>query len=148
MTDAETDALEPGPELDALVAEKVMGWPRFGNSECCFGRPIENAPGVGYLRDDGRHIRVCTQGDENFHYEATVDLWHPSTDANQALEVAAKFSRLTVTREYRDDAGTKDTDAMVELFWPVSGGGYARSSAFSSTLPEAVCKAALKAVRR
>jgi hypothetical protein len=58
MTPQEIQAMPAGHEMDALVAEKVMGWERRGNSPYWWWSTDRNARntsyGVGYLHPEGR----------------------------------------------------------------------------------------------
>lgn len=57
--------LSPGRELDALVAEKAMGWARNRGS------------GVGFTTPDGEY--------------RSIDIWSPSTDIAAAWQVVGKL---------------------------------------------------------
>ena len=119
----DTDKLEAGPELDALVAEKVMGW----------------TVGLGIFRDQYGTIRNSQSTFEQ--YEPSIR-WQPSTDIRDAWEVVekmrgnhtffiesypvgetwwAQFTPLNVDEEYHGGA---------------------------STVPLAICRAALKSVTK
>jgi len=71
MTRDEVMALEAGPELDALVAEKVMGWHRAACSNW-----TERRSGQPWLDVDS--------------LSAANPFWSPSTDIAAAWEVVEK----------------------------------------------------------
>lgn len=76
MTREEILKLEPGPELDRLVAERVMGWKR---------RVEEAPPGCAYWDDDKGHLRAFE--DPGGNLDRWYDPWRPSTDIAVAWEV-------------------------------------------------------------
>ena len=71
MTREQILKLEAGPELDRLMAEKVMGW----------NRTTEGAPpGCAYWKDDDGFVRA------NETLGGSLN-WNPSTDVAAAMEV-------------------------------------------------------------
>lgn len=118
MTPEEIDALPAGRELDALVAERVMGWTR--------------SP-----RDYGSRLVWVT------HPENIVRFWkgrrsfQPSTDIAAAWEVLEKhqFSLIRIPDGWV--AGRFDFNSPA---WDFAFGDAA------PTAPLAICRAALKAV--
>jgi len=72
--------LEPGPELDALMAE-IMGWTQ-STTPCCYLVPI---PG-----GSGRQAFRCVNPNNHMGDPNPPTPWHPGTDMNHAMEVAAK----------------------------------------------------------
>lgn len=127
--------LPPGPELDRLVAEKVMGW--------------EPARGVGshWVDSDSQETPYVVGGrDTGFH---------PSTNIAHAIEVVNHFSRLKRgPTMYVPHSQTDEGLSTGDLFTCVIPGtrneygerngdmGYAKAD----TLPHAICLAALTAV--
>ncbi len=115
-------AMEAGPELDALVAEKVMGAIRYTQGQ----RDWWAFPTPGWDFPDGASL--------------AVDSYRPSTDHNHAMEVAAKafgehiwIITRCVDRDYRFRINTS----------PLLAGRVGTSvSATALTLPLAICRAA------
>ncbi len=124
--------MEAGRELDALVAEKVMGEPR----------PTGNVP-------DGVLAGVTTSSSGGGNWVGTTTgftsgdepVWLPkpySTDIAAAWEVVGKF------------AGSNCTETPIEIFgnedgtWDVVLCGF--HEAHADTVQLAICLAALKAV--
>lgn len=120
MSQTDIDAMQPGPELDALVAEKVMGW-----------EPIDKL-NDGSLATEYR--KECRRS------------WHPSTSIEAAWEVVAKWPQdkfmFTLHR-----SGDMTWTAMFLRYGepkPLPRSWEARAK----IAPEAICKAALKAVSK
>lgn len=123
MTDI--DSMEAGPEMDRLVAEKVMG--------------ITFAAGTDWeLGDDGRVIGPVYAEERDamgWHY------WSPSTNIAHAWEVVEK---LKDHREWHieNDQG-EIREWIVEILSLATGRRYSTDSA---SVPLAICRAALKAM--
>ena len=118
MTSAAIRAMKPGPELDAAIAEKVMGWPAY-----------DYGFDVVFTLPDGNVKRL-----EN---------WEPSTSIFNAFEVVEamrkngeRFLSLSIT----DD----DIEQWKCLYYD----GMQRAYAFGETAPHAICLAALLAVEK
>jgi len=78
MTREEILRMEAGPELDRLIAERVMGW----------------KAGADFFVADGKISRIhrATSG------TAVSELWSPSTDIAAAMEVVNKLlSRYNIS---------------------------------------------------
>lgn len=122
--------LPPGRELDALVAEKVMGWP-----ELIPGKPFPKGKSF-YLSD--QHCCTREVGDHN--------TWSPSTDWRAAGEVLEKLAEVGHRAEIRDwrhvDAGWECVIYRAGAVGPVCTG----TGEFAQTGPHAICLAALAAV--
>jgi len=116
--------------IDALVAEKVMGWE--------VTRPS---------RPDGIEVIFAREPNGKHHSIKDIPLmtilWNPSTDIRAAWEVVEKAGVFVVNRE-----------SMIESKWragvylpPTSPSGWSNRAvyAFADTAPEAICLAALKA---
>jgi hypothetical protein len=118
MTAEQIDAMPAGREMDALVAERVMGWVRHPDS--MYRHWCERQP-------DGtlRFLDQC----EPLH---TVRPWHPSTDIAAAWEVVEKLV----------------SEQGLHLWWHnVWLVDFALSGAQrAETAPLAICRAALKTV--
>lgn len=125
MTREEILALKPGRELDALVAEKVMGWDDSGDGEWRneFDRPIES-----------------------------IRLWRPSTDISAAWEVVEKMNELDfsitthslgkIVTVYGPETNHEKIDKAKKA------GLHSKlietcAMTYGESVPEAVCKAAL-----
>lgn len=113
--------LEAGPELDALVAEKVMGAKR-----CVEAWRFPQPRGI------------------NGSTVALFDGWHPSTDHNHAMEVAEKaFLAWQMDCDHRDSQDTFSVTVVA-----TGSPSYAHQTVYAKTLPLAICQAALRAVVR
>lgn len=67
-------AMEPGRELDALVAEKVMGWNVFPHKP---------------------DFQIEYKDEQGFQYVFRLDEFEPSTDISAAWEVVEKMGPFT-----------------------------------------------------
>lgn len=117
------DAFKAGRELDALVAERVMGW--------TWDRP----------KSEGGVLGPC-EGDPRFNWCAEWDKdglpdWLPkySTNHDAALDVFAKMLSHPSCYEFTQRLELPDRFAFVDL-----------STLLVGISPEAICLAALKAV--
>ncbi len=145
------DSLVAGPELDALVAEKVMGmvwyrdWPL--NSE---GAAI-NA-GIPFLSYPGRDIRLAT--DEDLKEKKDLNgIEEYSTDIAAAWEVVEKLNLMVMPVESASGKrwGWAAEQITVEKADLKKGSGYylevgTELWTHAETAPLAICRAALKAV--
>jgi len=113
-------------ELDALVAEKVMGWK------------------LKHVNDPVMAVIFANWVDENDVGIITPDEWKPSTDISAAWQVVEKMHALLFSRRreflrYLQEAVT--SDEMVTkgqyIAWP---------DVFWFITPRAICLAALKAM--
>lgn len=119
---AEPETLVAGRELDALIAEKVMGWrnlhvERHGDDYPRFGQP----PGVAL---------DC------------VNVPRFSTDIADAWKVVEALDTDFLTLEYLTGV---DPDAPSRRNWQAEF-RLSRTYAWADTAPLAICLAALKAV--
>jgi hypothetical protein len=138
MTLEEALALPAGAELDALVAEQVMGWPLW--------RPESRGGAVLESWGFDAHGRVqkvverreTTAGREGWW--TCPELWSPSTDIAAAWEVVTDVSRTLKVEVYRDGHTTTFWMCSIEHD-DNSEAGYA----VAETAPLAICRAALKA---
>jgi hypothetical protein len=133
MTDI--DQLEAGRELDALVAEKVMGWPHITDDD-----PYRHYKSYG---------GVIVNGDAEIIRRGVIgEPWKPSTDIAAAWEV---FSHHCLTSQVigswvhdsneRPELPQNDMGYAIEWFCTSRGDPVVGLSA-----PHAICLAALKAV--
>ena len=120
------DEMQAGPEMNALVAEKVMGWTRCSNEDCqgC-DHPIYLTGGRWIVRVPGRDW-----DDDDY-------IFAPSTGISAAWMVVEKMREMGFMFRLQsfDTVG-----AEFQQPW----GFFVSSSA--TTAPPAICKAALKAV--
>lgn len=119
--------LKPGRELDALVAEKVMGWPTFEqyNNDRVLELKMANAKG----RRDNEVVP------------------HYSTDIASAWEVVEKLYAIdphepTLLQIY----GPLSDGYKINLIWEHHDGPILIGSLVADTAPLGICLAALKAV--
>ena len=137
--------LKAGRELDALIAEKVMGWHRKTENEIYPYWYDE----IGLVTKLAEDIPSWSDGFANY-------AWSPSTNISSAWEVVEKFRkgnfflRITPTEEgYRV---TACSDEGLPLAFDKKTGDYDWDSKYSEayadapTAPLAICRAALKAV--
>jgi len=155
MTDEEIDELEAGPEIDALVAEKVMGYevefvggkPRYNNpipAKEFGGIWTTQVPAYSSLISEAWLI-VETLKDVNRDV-ASLDFdliynTHEGSGWKDDAELIEKSVQRILPKEERWFAGFGcDEDELLDKPW----GG----SAHGSTPSLAICRAALKAVNK
>lgn len=115
------DAMKPGRELDALVAEKVMGWVR----------PAMDSP---YIVDDPIHGKLAYLSGEIPHYSA---------DIAAAWEIIEKLrGGYHVTLESFGSHWRCDISVITAS---VASGTKGNGQGRADTAPMAICLAALKA---
>ena|SRR3990167_916449 len=131
MTNDDIDKLEAGPELDALVATRVMGWklgePHFLHGELMHGGSVEEVwEGPGLPRADG----------------SSPVSWgfKPSINIAAAWEVVEK---LNAKFKYIDIATGDGWLCMVNSF--DGNNPVFETEGRAITAPLAICRAALKA---
>lgn len=112
--------LKPGREMDALVAQHVMGW-TLSHRGNCWNKNGKNA--------------------------YSVLMWNPSTDIKAAWEVVEKLSKLSFqlksSRNHRQDKDAYTHSARFGFNAEKLDRNY---MADGVTAPHAICLAALKAV--
>lgn len=116
MTPQQIDALKPGTEMDALVAEKVMGW-KIAVVESFL-------PGIyhkGWADKNGKKV-------------AEISKFHPSTSIADAWEVMEKVRGLQIYCHAKGGYTVRRLN--------FNHGIYTKSD----EAPEAISKAAVKAV--
>lgn len=128
MDASEIDKLEAGPDLDVLIAEKVMGLPRLdtdlmGRCGTFFGSPDNPL--------------VCHKADAY------------STSISAAWQVVEKLrERFPVIRIGTGDLMGKFWQAsFYDAYYEAVAQGKHGDFADADTLPLAICRAALRAVR-
>lgn len=105
-------------KLNAMVAERVMGWPRVGIEE--FRRP---------------YVKVFPDGSTNVYTEGN-NHWSPSTEISAAWEAAKKMGK---THRY-------ELSCNIGYFPSVSFIGSTTGQAEAESEQLAICLAALRAV--
>ena len=130
MTRDEIITMKPGRELDALVAEKVMGWRKktFPGGGGGFTAWVDENEKVMKLISNSTMSETCYR----------CDYFRPSTDIAAAWEVVGKFFWVQVT------ANPPHIWKATVITSPANGSVTATAKGF--TAPEAICKAALLAV--
>lgn len=126
MTKEEILAMEAGPEMNALVAEKVMGWIWIDGE---YGHPTEKGP-----------FNDCECPSHS--YQKTL-LPRYSTDIAAAWEVVNKLGRKSINK-IAAETGLA-TFLLVQYpngTWKANFSGY-RTSVEADTVPLAICRAAL-----
>ena len=138
MNTPDIDTLPAGPDLDALVAEKVMGWtlgdPHWIHGYMMHGM-VEVRTWLGSETEDG----------------AKSEGWSPSTNIAAAWEVVEKLSQSGVDFYLERDPYGRTHWAR---FNDTTQGTYNKEGcedkrlgdADAPTAPLAICRAALKAI--
>ena len=136
MTKEEILNMEPGPELDRLVAERVMGWKRT----------TKGAPsGCAYWKDDDGFVRANETPGGSLN-------WNPSIDIAAAWEVIRRCNELGWAFELTQVGlyPKAPPEGGHEILWAVRlvrlWGGPVRTVYLEGPLPPTVCKAALLAI--
>lgn len=121
--------LEPGPELDALIAEKVMGWHL-------------DEHGFTWLdADDKPHRGPEVNGPKG---ERWVFPWNPSGRIEHAWEVVERVEKITKQGVLVEHCSDGERICSVGIHH--RGQWIQVCRAVSVTIPHAICLAALKAV--
>jgi hypothetical protein len=124
------DSMVAGRELDALVAERVLGWKLIDRIEMGWG--------------EGPDVWDCTNGkDADECYSPTRQHFAPSTDISAAWAVVERMAEdahyLDVTFEPEDESRTWNCKLRL-------AGSKGEVEAYADTAPLAICKAALAAL--
>ena len=143
--------MNPGRELDALVAEKVMGWRRMTYAQIYAAMDPKSH---GYRNDDRFTIywhsdeldsrtgtnKEMALAEDSLDYYQPEDAWSPSTDIAAAWEVVEKLGGNMFQLHYDTRYGHESKTG-----WSVVLDG-AVMCEFIDTAPHAICLAALKAM--
>lgn len=115
-----------GPDMDRLVAEKVMGWKwgQTGADYCGWGG-AKSYPGEGWNRKNDAH-----RGN-----------WYPSSDIANAWDVVEHMNRKTGGFMVQDWG-----EKFLVGFGPADPAGVRRNVATADAASLAICRAALLAV--
>jgi len=126
--------MKPGRELDALVAEKAMGW----KLQCYESGVYATEP--GQYDDASKNDGWLWEGDEVSReaYE-----FNPSTDISAAWEVVEKLNFLSFTVSRENCCGVR---CDVVCYNDVDMKDKVIVAGEALTAPHAICLAALKAV--
>jgi hypothetical protein len=132
MTEAEIREMPAGPEMDALVAELVMGW-----------RPYEN--GRQYC-DLSCGLPADRDVDDFIHYSCSYEIpddWSPSTDIAAAWLVVEKITARNPPFHESPEWGLELR--QIGDGWGVRlyGSHVPMLEAEADTAPLAICRAAL-----
>jgi len=120
--------------LDALMAERVMGWTWMRD---------------GWWSPDRKQVVWADPRVEWMIAPVDAVEWSPSTDIAAAWQVVEKCEFFTLDRRPPDDSryGVVDGVKSEDVIWGCSltmNGVFA--TAVAATVPEAICRAALKSV--
>jgi len=140
MTNEEIDKLEAGPEIDALIAEKVMGW--YPMITRAYKRDHSHFLG-GHYQTREQCMLECAFDMEpvlfwgngtGSTFGKTEDNWHPSLSISDAWEVA---------HSHACESAHKFSVECEHSVWLASVSGLYEAEAEAA--PLAICRAALKA---
>lgn len=119
-----------GPELDSLIAERVMGW--TSKDDHWYGDGADDIGSAG--NEDGFPALRVSKGP----YRA---YWHPSTNIAHAWEVVQRM------KEDHDFNISNNQGEVMEWIVEIERlDAQAKASAEGETAPEAICRAALSVV--
>lgn len=130
--------MTPGRELDALVAEKVMGWKRLTYAQ-------QYPTNINYSKDDrltmhwhSHDLQEQAYAEDCDDYYAPELAWSPSTDIRDAWEVIYRLKHLEPELVWSDEH-----QCWHMTLWKGANQGQMPGAA---TAPHAICLAALRAV--
>jgi hypothetical protein len=119
------DTIKAGPDLDALVAEKVMGWKPDPDNFFWLGKGTTNQ-------------RVTSS--DCFDCGTEFPAWTPSTSIADAWEVMEKIC------QGKEDTYRFEIVKQGHLYWvSIWDDGFSDGDVGADTAPLAICLAALKA---
>lgn len=137
LTREEILAMEPGPELDKLIAEHVMGWSIYRYDKDvpkrCYYMLVDKS--FDSVVDDGS----WNAGERKTEEEAWKDNRSFSTDISAAWEVVTQLK----LNNWEFIIASEDDKIDVTFYWDAHR---MEGAIFGGTAPEAICKAALLAV--
>lgn len=161
---ANETVLHAGRELDALVAERVMGWTRVRNEPAVYPTKSEHSSGQviiaprGWMNPDGDVLhgqRPGTEPDDNY---AIADIPHYSTRIGAAWQVLEKMREMgwQITLHCAESP-VRPSDWAPFVATPFRlepepnpdreiAVMHNRNPGVGDTAPEAICRAALKTV--
>ena len=118
-------------ELDARIAEEVMGWEKM----CLSYRPETK---------EYTHWKIDTD-DGLYHIQASIPEWSPSTQIADAWLVVEKLGKLTGKDVLVEHCA--DGERLCTLGWHYRGIWMKDIQEKADTAPLAICLAALEAVK-
>lgn len=139
-----------GREMDALVAEKVMGWRAWAERRgdytyIVFQLPGEREPFAKYRNPEAERARYAPIAfadiDEMKH--VVCDIPRYSTEIAAAWEVVSALGERAPFPQYLEVANRYSDAAWIAK---VFEGGVMVAEAYADTAPLAICRAALAAV--
>ncbi len=140
-------------DLDIKVAEKVMGWKRmswkdYHDQERASGHfnGTDERDDLTYSWHNAEGKMIARAEDSDDYYQPS-EAWSPSTSIEAAWDVVDAmrlkgFAFRVCSSEYEEGCG--EAGEICADFSPMNGGHV--FSAFASTAPEAICKAASAAI--
>ena len=159
-----TDDPQAGPELDALIAEKVMGLNVLGmanvkpDDECCsllitLNETDEQRPVA--LDSDPEFACVCDRSNplaivlgHNFLCRALTLVPEYSTDPAAALAVVERLAKSGWSVQWNGPPFSRGPHDVRFSYFGDDPTVHDRGSAEANTLPLAICRAALRAVEQ
>jgi hypothetical protein len=124
--------MDAGRELDALVAEKVMGWSKRISADHS-NSPIKQLRAFGII-----YAWKDSEGNDR-----GLDVWHYSTDIAAAWQVVEKMKALEWRTEIAQTIQSGVDVTVIKWEGGEFGGEFAE---WGETAPHAICLAALKAI--
>ena len=138
---ADIDDMEAGPELDLLIAEKVMGYLIIDLTPPCPHDAMPYVPHIAKISENPLQLhfhRPLGNPEKNYNW----GMWQPSINMLDAMTVWEKW---TTRACFYHDAYCQwqvKLDCCRNVFESCKWEGW------GDTLPEAICRAALKAVSK
>lgn len=136
------DTMEAGREMDALVAEKVMGW---RDIRCHQGGNLPfGVPDDDFNRDVDEHKKHGNCGFPMEYHREPIPMF--SNDISAAWEVVEKLLDKNLHLILRDQAENGySADFYLAQDWPNPPCKFIAEYVRGDTAPLAICRAALKA---
>ena len=134
-----TDTMPAGPELDALVAERVMGW----------GLPHYHVPEERLLNNHKHNGGVMSHWHRSDGSMLIVEWWHPSTDIAAAKETLDPVIDGPLAARHHGMGSVKITWSPYGCCWDVKfswSDGYC-IGASAEELELAICRVGIKAAK-
>ncbi len=128
-------------ELDALVAEKVMGWQVLTPDETEHLEEVNDCMVVVHPNPYG----VMRYVEKSYNYYGYVE-WHPSTDIAAAWQVVERMRELGWFSSHTDLTIDSGQEWWSWHFTDIKPPGSTTVKAQGHTAPHAICLAALAAV--
>ena len=148
-TIAEIDKMGAGPELDLLIAEKVMGYPIIDVTPPCDHNVTPYVTHIAVFSPTQIHYHRAL-GNEKQNY--MWGIWQPSTDIAQAWEVVEKlrdsFHYVSIIFAHEGNFQVQDPRYSISIseFDEKLNQRIEVGLNAAPTAPLAICRAALKAI--